>query len=198
MRRLMHPATWMVAILGLGAIGALAEEPVPAAGTPAAMRAPNTASEVTLETLPAATLLALQLHGSFDQHAAAIGKVVQYGMTAGVIRGAPLGLYYNNPETVPMDSLRWDICIPVPPDTKAEAPFVMLALPEMQAAVVSCTGPYEGTTPCYGALTAWLAKNGYGLAGAVQEHWLSQPGTPPEKMQSKIVFPVKKAPAQQP
>jgi len=205
MNRLRPSATLLGVLLALCSVAALAEEPIPAAGNPVPVpapgmtkSAPNTASEVKLETLPAVTLLALQITGSFDQHAAAISKVMGYVMPRGIMRGAPLGLYYNDPEKVPVDSLRWDICVPVPPETKAEAPFVLLTLPEMQAAVVTCTGPYEGTTPCYGALTAWLEKNRYAIAGPVQEHWFSQPGTAPETMQSRIVFPVKKAPAWQP
>ena len=190
---------WVVLLAACG-VAALAAVPVapPAAPVAAAKPAPNTAGEVTLETLPAVTLLALPMTGSFDQHAVAIGKVMGYVMPKGLMRGAPLGLYYDDPEKVPVDSLRWDICVPVPPETKAEAPFVLLAQPEMQVAVVTCTGPYEGTTPCYGALTAWLEKNSYAIAGPVQEHWLSDPSTPPEKMQSRIIFPVKKAPTRQP
>jgi AraC family transcriptional regulator len=200
MNRFSRSAILLLGLLAACGAVARADEPAPPVAKPAAATkpAPNTASEVKLETLPAVTLLALQMTGSFDQHAAAIGKVVQYGMTAGVMRGAPLGIYYNDPEKVPVDSLRWDVCVPVPPGSKAEAPFAVLEQSEMQAAVVTCTGPYQGTAPCYGVLTAWLEKNSYAIAGPVQEHWLSDPSTPPEKMQSKIVFPVKKLPTRQP
>lgn len=202
---LSHRKVALVAlVLASVAVAIPAEEPVPAAGNPLPAEPPvakpsaNTAGEVTLETIPAATLLALQMTGSFDQHGAALGRIVQYGMTAGVMRGAPFGLYYDDPGKVPADSLRWDVCIPVPPETKAEAPYVRLTLPAAEAAVVTCKGPYQGTAPCYGALRAWLEKNGYALAGPVQEHWLSDPSVPPEKVESKIVFPVKKAPVKKP
>jgi len=201
-------AVVFIAIVLAWAVAAPAEQPAgPTAAAasqagvekaPAAKPAPNTASEVTLQTLPATTLLALPMRGSFDQHGAAIGKVIQYAMKTGVMRGAPLGLYYDDPEKVPADSVRWEVCVPVAPEAKVEEPFVICTLPEMQAAVVTCTGPYEGTTPCYGVLTAWLAQNGYVISGPVQEHWLSDPSMSPEEMQSKIVFPVKKAPAPQP
>jgi DNA gyrase inhibitor GyrI len=209
MKQLGYSATLAVVLLALcaGAAGATepsAPTPPPAATTvaaevPAAMkRMPNLAGEVKLETLAPVTFLTLPVKGSYAQHSAAISKLMGYVMPKGIMLGAPLALYYDDPEKVPADSLRWAICVPVAPETKVEAPFVLLNMSETQAAVVGCTGPYEGTTPCYGVLTAWLQKNGYALAGPVQEHWLSDPSTPPEKRQSRIVFPVKKVPTRQP
>lgn len=209
MNRLGRSATLVVVLLALCGGVAWATEPAPpappvaaspaATEVPAAMRPmPNLAGEVKLETLPPVTFLALPVTGSFAQHSAVITKVMGYVMPKGIMLGAPLGLYYNDPDRVPVDSLRWAVCVPVAPETKVEAPFVLRNMPEMQAAVVMCAGPYEGTAPCYRVLTAWLEKNGYVLAGPVQEHWLSDPSTPPEKRQSRIVFPAKKAPTRQP
>jgi AraC family transcriptional regulator len=152
--------------------------------------APNRAGPVIVKTIGAVTLLALPVTGSFDQHADAIGKLMDYVVPKNLMLGAPLGIYYDDPETVPVDSLHWDIAVPVAPGTKAVAPFVVRRLPEMLAALIVCTGPYEGAAPCYGALADWIAKNGYALVGPVQEHWLSDPMVAPEKMQSQIIFPV--------
>jgi AraC family transcriptional regulator len=170
-----------------------ANQAAPASGV-AAKPAPNKIGQVMLQTLSAQTLLVLPVRGSYDQHGAAISQLMGYVMPKGILRGAPRGLYYDDPEKVPADSLVWEVGAPVPAETKAEPPFVIRQLPEMQAAVVMCTGPYETTAPCYAVLTTWLQKNGYGLNGAVQEQWLSDPSVPPEKRQALIVYPVRKLP----
>ena len=78
-------------------------------------------------------------------------------------------------------------------DAEAKPPFEVRKLPAMEAAVVTCTGPYEGTAPCYGALTAWLGWSAYQLGGSPQEHWLSDTRTvPPEMCVARILFPIVK------
>jgi DNA gyrase inhibitor GyrI len=157
------------------------------------MSAGNKASEVKVEQIPEMTVLVLPMTGSYDQHGQAIMQVVGQAMSTGIIRGAPFGVYHSNPEQTPVDSLRWDICVPVAAEAKADPPFEVRKLPAMDAAVVTCTGPYEGTAPCYGVLTAWLAKSSYTLGGSPQEHWLSDTrSVPPEQCVARIVFPVAK------
>ncbi len=153
----------------------------------------NKSSPVTVEKIPALTALVLPITGSYNQHQEAIAKIMTYVMSKGIMRGAPFGIYHSNPETTPTDSLRWGVCVPVAPDAKAEVPFEIVQFPEIEAAVVTCTGPYEGTSPCYGVLSKWLAESEYTLAGSVQEHWLSDiQSVPAEKLQAKIVYPVMK------
>ncbi len=186
-----------VVIVLLAAGPAAGEEPETAGGQASAavgekpMIAGNQASEITVEKLPSMTVLALPMTGSYDQHGQAIMQVVTQAASTGIIRGAPFGVYHSDPEKTPEASLRWDICVPVAADAKAGPPFEVRKLPAMEAAVVTCTGPYEGTSPCYGALTAWLAKSDYQLGGPVQEHWLSDTrSVPPEKCVARILFPI--------
>jgi effector-binding domain-containing protein len=151
----------------------------------------NQVSEITVETIPEMTALVLPMTGSYEQHGEAILQVVTRAASTGIIRGAPFGVYHSNPEETPEDSLRWDICVPVAADAEAKPPFEVRKLPAMEAAVVTCTGPYEGTSPCYGALSAWLVPSGYQLGGSPQEHWLSDTRTtPPEMCVARILFPI--------
>ena len=151
----------------------------------------NTASEVNVEKIPALTALCLPVVGSYGQTTAAITKLMMYAGPKGLSRGAPFGVYYSDPEEVAEDSLRWAICVPVAAGAKAEGPFQVKEFPEMEAASVLCTGPYEAAASCWGVLSTWLAGSAYHLAGAPQEHWLSDPqGVPPEKQQARILFPV--------
>jgi effector-binding domain-containing protein len=187
---------WIALIAGAAGTPPLAQQPCAAtAAAPESKAVTNTASPVTVETIPALTVLARPFRGSFDQTARAIMEVMSYAGPKGIIRGAPFGLYYDDPAQVSADSLRWDVCIPVPADAKADAPFEIRQMPELQAAVVTCTGPFEGTAACYGVLSAWVAQNGYMVTVPCQEHWLGDPSTvPPEKLQARIVFPIAKQP----
>jgi AraC family transcriptional regulator len=193
---------WILVVVGFALLAGFPGMP-PLAQTPcaagAAAAAPeskaltNTAGPVAVETIPAMTVLALPIRGSFEQTAQAIMRLMSYAGPKGVIRGAPFGLYYDDPAQVPADSLRWDVCVPVPADAQAEAPFEVRQMPELQAAVVTCTGPFEGTGTCYGVLSAWVAQNGYTVTVPCQEHWLGNPAvTPPEELQARIVFPIVK------
>lgn len=153
----------------------------------------NQVSAVAVEKIPEMTVLVLPMTGSYDQHGQAIMQVVTQAASTGIIRGAPFGVYHSDPEQTPVDSLRWDVCVPAAADAKVGPPFEIQKLPAMEAAVVTCTGPYAGTASCYGALRAWLAKSEYQLGGPVQEHWLSDTrSVPPEKCMARILFPIVK------
>lgn len=150
------------------------------------------AGPIAVETLKPITALCLHMTGSYAQHPAAITQLMTMAGMRGVVRGGPFGVYYNSPGQVPEDSLSWDVCVPVPAGTTAEAPFVINEMPEVTAAVVICTGPYEDTGRCFAILSDWIAANGYVLAGPPQEHWLSDASAPPAEMQVRLVFPVAK------
>lgn len=152
----------------------------------------NTVGEVTVETAPAMTVLVLPMTGSYDQHREAIGRLFQYAGSAGIAPvGAPFGVYHNDPDEVAEEALVWEIAVPVSADATAEAPFEVRQVPERQLAAVLCTGPFDGTTPCYEALYTWIGANGYTPAGPPEEHWISDPGnTPPESLQERIAVPV--------
>ncbi|MBU1702553.1 MAG: GyrI-like domain-containing protein [Candidatus Eisenbacteria bacterium] len=155
---------------------------------------PNSMSEIKAETLPAMTLVALSMSGSYEQHGAAIGKLMMYtGMSGFQMTGGPFGIYLNSPEEVAEDSLLWQVCVPVAGVTAVEKPYELIEMPEMLAAYGICTGPIETTDPCYGVLFEWIAKNSYETAGPLQEHWLTDDRTtPPEENKTKIVIPVVK------
>lgn len=161
------------------------------AGSPDSASTASKASEVTVEQIAEMTVLVLPMRGPYTMHGEAIMKAVAQAASTGVIRGGPFGVYHDDPQQVPADSLRWDICVPVAAEAKAEAPFEVRQLPAMEAAVLTCTGPYEATSSCWGVLSAWLAKSDRALGGSPQEHWLSDArSVPPEQCVARIVFPL--------
>jgi AraC family transcriptional regulator len=151
--------------------------------------------KVAIETLPAMTVIALPMTGSYDQHEKALRTLMEYvGPRGAVVQGPPFGIYYSDPTQISADSLQWEVCVPVVAGTKADGPFLVRDMGEMQAATVLCTGPFDKTATCYAALFDWAAQNGYTITGPAQEHWLSDPRTvKPEKRETRIAFPVARA-----
>lgn len=152
---------------------------------------PNTWSEPQLETMPAMTVIALSVTGSFEQHHEKIGELMGHVGPTGMAQGAPFGVYYNDPAEVPEAELAWAVAIPVAAEATAEAPFEVHQVPERQVATLTCTGPYETTHPCYAPLFEFVAAQGLQPAGPPEEHWLGDPETTaPAELQAKVVLPV--------
>lgn len=166
-----------------------AASPARAIQVPVAM--PNRVGEIQAMTLPAHTVLALPMQGSFKQQQGAIYKILDYTKNRKLKGPAIFCTYHNRTAKVPIDSLKWEIAVEVPAGTPAEAPFVVRDVPERLAAVVVCTGSYSGTVDCYAPLYDWIAANGYAAAGPLEEHWLSDSAqTRADDCQTRIVVPV--------
>lgn len=146
-----------------------------------------------IEEIPAMTVMAMVMTGSYEQHGNAIMQLMMYAAPRGCVQGAPFGIYRNSPHEVPADSLRWEVCVPVTTGTAANAPFIVYPMQAFQAATMTCVGPFEKTEQCYEGLLAYIEENGLAIAGSVQEHWLTDPQqVAPEENQTRIVIPVGK------
>jgi effector-binding domain-containing protein len=166
-----------------------AVSPVRAIQVPVAM--PNRVGEIQATTLPAHTVLALPMQGSFKRQQEAIYKILDYTKARKLKSPTLFCIYHNRTAKVPIDSLKWEIAVEVPAGTQAEAPFVVRDVPEQLAAVVICTGSYAGTVDCYTPLYEWIDANGYVFTGPLEEHWLSDSSqTRADDCQTRIVVPI--------
>ncbi|MFX1450114.1 MAG: GyrI-like domain-containing protein, partial [Promethearchaeota archaeon] len=53
-------------------------------------------------------------------------------------------------------------------------------------------GPYDKIAPAYNALTEWIKNNGYETTGVAYEIYLNDPReTPPQELETQIMFPLK-------
>jgi AraC family transcriptional regulator len=157
--------------------------------------APNKVGEMRVTTFPPYTALVLPMKGSFNQHDMAIKKLLACASEKKLKACGLFAIYYNSPQEVPVDSLKWDICMEVPEGTQIEAPFLVRLVPETLAAYVICIGGYDNTHTCYPPLNDWISHSGYKPVGAPEEHWLSDSErTRVTELQTRIMIPV--APAQ--
>jgi effector-binding domain-containing protein len=102
--------------------------------------------------------------------------------------GAPFVAYYNED----MQSLDLEIGFPVSKKLTGQGEIQAGEIPGGKA--VSClhVGPYDKVEPAYQALGQWMQLKGYQGTGVCYEFYLNDPQqTPPEKLQTQILFPVK-------
>ena len=128
--------------------------------------------------------------GPYADAGKAVAELVGWLKTAKVTPvSGPFGMYMDDPTKVKPESTRYEICIPVPPGTKADkkAGIVVKMLPPMQLAWTEYTGPYDKVGPVYAKLYGWIAENKYEAAGPMIEWYISDPAkVPAESLQTRV------------
>jgi effector-binding domain-containing protein len=104
--------------------------------------------------------------------------------------GAPFVAYYN----LDMAKLDVEIGFPVEDILPGEGEMCPGELPEGPWVTTLYEGPYEGMKVAYEAMMAWMAENGWEVAGPYYEMYLNSPDeVKPEKLMTRIDLVVKKA-----
>ena len=129
---------------------------------------------------------------------AAVGQLPQVlGQTFGAIMqylgelgeqpvGMPFVAYYN----MDMQNLDIEIGFPVSRPLPDRGELKCGALPVGKIATTLHFGPYDSIAPAYEALTQFVQASGYPPTGVAYEIYFSDPSTPPEQIQTQIVFPL--------
>ena len=102
--------------------------------------------------------------------------------------GAPFTAYYN------MDTQDLDVEIGFPVAKKLPGKEEIQAgqIPGGEFATCLHTGPYSEVGLAYNVLSTWMQAHGHEPTGIAYELYLNDPGeTPPEKLQTQILFPLK-------
>jgi len=127
----------------------------------------------------------------------AFGKLYSWiGEKGHIPAGPPLGVYFNAPEQVPPEELLWEIRSPIAGDVTPSGPDEKgLGVKRVEGTEVASTmhkGPFDRVGHSMHVLEAWIVENGYEIAGAYEEVYLSEPETPPDELLTEIRFPVRK------
>lgn len=112
--------------------------------------------------------------------------------------GMPMGVYVTDPQSAPESEALREVWAPVAGDPAGEGPdekgLGIKKLPAMTVASVIHRGPYDTIAPTYEALGAWVAEQGYVIAGPPREAYLNDPSTAaPEDYLTEIQLPVQRA-----
>ena len=108
--------------------------------------------------------------------------------------GAMIGIYYNSPDEVKPEDLKWEMGFPVSPQAVVEAPLEKKQWEFTLVASAIHTGPYEETGQTIFKIIEWMQDNKLIPAGPVLERYLTMPapGTKPEDLRTEVWVPCRK------
>ena len=135
--------------------------------------------------------LSIRTHAAVEQlpqvFGQAYGAIMQYlGELGEQPVGMPFAAYYN----MDMQNLDIEIGFPVSRPLPDRGELKGGALPSGKIATTLHIGPYDSIAPAYEALTQFVQASGYTPTGVAYEIYFSDPSTPPEQIQTQIVFPL--------
>ena len=118
------------------------------------------------------------------------GAIMQYmGQMGEQPVGPPFVAYYN----MDMQDLDSEVGFPVGSVLAGKGEVGASRIDAGPGATCLHTGPYSDLEPAYTALTKWMQEHGHEAAGVSYEYYLNDPDeTPPEQLQTRVVFPLKK------
>lgn len=123
---------------------------------------------------------------------AAFGEVYGYlGSHGGTPVGPPFVIYHGSPATD--DPFDMEVCAPVARPIDPPAGWAMQELPAGTFATLLHVGPYDTVGDAYETLFAWLGSHRMEAAGPPREVYLSEPGTPPDRIRTIVELPVAEA-----
>ncbi|MBN1874956.1 MAG: GyrI-like domain-containing protein [Anaerolineae bacterium] len=119
----------------------------------------------------------------------AYGTLMQYLGSSGKFPVGPaFAAYYN----MDMQDLDVEMGFPVAESLPGKNTIVAGEMAAGKYASCVHVGPYDSVGPAYTALTQFVQEQGYEPTGVAYEVYLNDPDeTPPEKLQTQILFPLK-------
>lgn len=107
--------------------------------------------------------------------------------------GPPLSAYFNSPEEVKEEELKWAFGFEVPKGTKIKEPLKLIEVKKQTAAVYVHHGPYENLHKSHVMLSEFVKKQGYKEVYPVFDKYLNNPmQVKPEELKTELIVPVVK------
>jgi AraC family transcriptional regulator len=154
--------------------------------------------DVLLETLPTRRVMAMPHRGSYLDIGPVFGRLCAQAAERGLMgpQTTSIGIYYDDPDTVPTDNLRSSACITVPAscDTPLDG-CELVTLAGGDYAIGVHRGPYASLHESYAWLFGqWLPSSGREPADApCQEVYVTDPQTTAQaELITHICVPLKK------
>jgi AraC family transcriptional regulator len=149
--------------------------------------------------LPAMKVASIAKMGPYAEVGQCVGDLTGIVETEKLaVKGALYGVYFDNPENVKPGSTRYEVRVPVAPETKYKVDkktgFAVKDVPEMTVAVTEYMGPYDQVGPTYEKLFKWVAANKLEAATppAMIEWYLSDPAkVKPESLMARVAVVIK-------
>ena len=134
----------------------------------------------------------MRYRGGYDKIPELIAEVVQWLMDKNLnMTGMIYGAYFNSPEDVSPEELRYEIGASFEGDAQDEGNVMIKIIPEHTVIATLHKGPYTEVGPVIHGLAEYAVKNGYDVIGPVTEVYLNNPNeVDPEELLTEVQFPV--------
>jgi len=134
----------------------------------------------------------MRYRGGYDKIPELIAEVVEWVMDKGQnMTGMIYGAYFNSPEDVPPEKLRYEIGASFEGSAKEEGNVQVKIIPEHTVIAAMHKGPYTEVGPVIHGLAEYAVKNGYDIIGPVTEVYLNNPNeTNESELLTEVQFPV--------
>ena len=201
--------------LAIGAMAVMAEDPAATSTPTAAIKMRGGPAVADFPAVRAATIMIKAAdfapEGGYPAGRAgtdmAYGRMMESGFTKlgqwlGEAKiqpaGAPIAIFYENPEETEAVKLTAKLAFPVSGDVKGTEDIKIEEIPATPMAVsLSYEGPYEGGAPAWEAIMKYIPEHGFEPAGPPMEIYHKGPGETQNSQEfvTEIRWPVKKAKA---
>ncbi|MDP1827530.1 MAG: GyrI-like domain-containing protein [Archangium sp.] len=149
------------------------------------------AFQCELEQQPSQPTLCVKAQVPVTELPMALGKA--FGQIMGLLesRGEqPAGMPYVAYKNLDMANLDVEIGFPVAKPLEGKGEVEPGALPGGTWAATLHVGPYDQVGPAWDALQQFIAASGRKARGVGYEFYFDPPETPPEKIRTRIMFPL--------
>ena len=151
--------------------------------------------DITLKEIPLRTIVYLQCRGSWRQLPEMLERLNRHmSQTSLKAVGPASGIYYNTPNEVSIQDLKWEVFYPVPINTPESSDnrtrVGVRNLPETKIASILHRGPYCKAGSSYECLEEWIEQEGFRVCGPSEEVYISIFDMPSEKQAVEIRIPV--------
>ncbi|MFC1957518.1 GyrI-like domain-containing protein [Chloroflexota bacterium] len=151
---------------------------------------------IILKEIPPRTIVYLQCRGSWRQLPEMIERLDRHiSQTPLRAIGPASGIYYNTPNEVSIEDLRWEVFYPVPTNTPESSDNTtgvgVRNLPETKMASILHKDSYRKAGSSYGRLEEWVKREGLKkVFGISEEVYISVFGVPNEEQVMEIRIPI--------
>jgi Transcriptional regulator, effector-binding domain/component len=134
----------------------------------------------------------MRYKGGYDKIPELIEETVQWVTDKELnMTGMIYGAYFNRPEDVPPEQLRYEIGASFEGSADDEGKVMIKTIPEHTVVATLHKGPYTEVGPVIQGLAEYADENGYDIIGPVTEVYLNNPNdTDPGELLTEVQFPV--------
>ncbi|MCC6946228.1 MAG: AraC family transcriptional regulator [Bradyrhizobiaceae bacterium] len=164
--------------------------------SPQQRKEPVVMYEVEIAPFAGVRLAAVEHRGDYQEIGRAFDRIFAWAAPRGLLGPATrsIGIYYDDPESVPLKELRADAGLVVAADVQPEGDLRMIEIPSLLCASVVHKGPYaELERPYRFLFREWLPKSGRDPADhPCFEEYLNNPRElPPSEWLTRVYLPVR-------